>query len=43
LGARLIGADMARACVNEFLGSDFAAGRHQRRVDQLSQALQESD
>ncbi|HUG45886.1 MAG TPA: RpiB/LacA/LacB family sugar-phosphate isomerase [Sphingomicrobium sp.] len=43
LGARLIGADMARACVTEFLGTDFAAGRHQRRVDQLSQALQESD
>ena len=43
LGARLVGADMARACVREFLGTDFAGGRHQRRVDQLSQALQESD
>lgn len=43
LGARLIGADMARACVTEFLGTDFAGGRHQRRVDQLSQLLQESD
>lgn len=43
LGARLVGADMARACVSEFLGTDFAGGRHQRRVDQLSQALQESD
>jgi ribose 5-phosphate isomerase B len=43
LGARLVGGDMARACVSEFLGTDFAGGRHQRRVDQLSQALQESD
>ena len=43
LGARLIGSDMARACVAAFLGTDFAGGRHQRRVDQLSQLLQESD
>jgi len=43
LGARLIGADMARACVTEFLGTEFSGGRHQRRVDQLSQLLQESD
>jgi hypothetical protein len=38
LGARLIGPDMAKACVAAFLGTDFAGGRHQRRVDQLSQA-----
>ena len=43
LGARLIGPDMAKACVAAFLGTDFAGGRHQRRVDQLSQILQESD
>jgi ribose 5-phosphate isomerase B len=43
LGARLIGPDMAKACVSAFLGTEFAGGRHQRRVDQLSQALQESD
>jgi len=43
LGARLIGPDMAKACVNAFLGTDFAGGRHQRRVDQLSRLLQESD
>ena len=41
-GARLIGHDMARACVTAFLGTDFAGGRHQRRVDQLSHILQES-
>ena len=43
LGARLVGNDMARRCVSAFLGTDFAGGRHQRRVDQLSQLLQESD
>ena len=43
LGARLIGSDMAKACVQAFLGTDFARGRHQRRVDQLSNLLQESD
>jgi len=43
LGARLIGSDMARACVVAFLETEFAGGRHQRRVDQLSQLLQESD
>jgi len=43
IGGRLIGADMAKACILAFLGTDFAGGRHQRRVDQLSQLLQESD
>src|SRR3990170_3303069 len=37
------GSDMAKACVAAFLGTDFAGGRHQRRVDQLSTLLQESD
>jgi ribose 5-phosphate isomerase B len=48
LGGRLIGSDMAKACVAAFLGTDFAGGRHQRRVDQLSRkaysdTLQDSD
>jgi ribose 5-phosphate isomerase B len=43
LGARLIGQDMARACVAAFLETDFAGGRHQRRVEQLSHLLQDSD
>src|SRR3954466_10318172 len=43
LGARLVGSDMAKACVAAFLDTDFAGGRHQRRVDQLSQELQDSD
>src|SRR5256885_2582222 len=36
LGARLIGSEMAKACVGLFLGTEFAGGRHQPRVDQLS-------
>ncbi len=43
MGARLIGSDMARACVTEFLICQFEGGRHQRRVEQLSHLLQESD
>ena len=43
LGARLVGPDMARACVLAFLGADFTGGRHQHRVDQLSNLLQDSD
>lgn len=42
-GGRLIGSDMAKACVAAFLGADFAGGRHQRRVDKLSSLLQDSD
>ena len=36
LGARLVGSDMAKACIQAFLGTEFAGGRHQRRVDKLS-------
>ena len=36
LGARLIGPDMAKACVTAFLTTDFEGGRHQRRVDLLN-------
>jgi ribose 5-phosphate isomerase B len=43
IGARLVGADMARAIVAAFLGTDFAGGRHQRRVDMLSPQMQDSD
>ena len=42
LGGRLIGSDMAKACVQAFLDTGFAGGRHQRRVDQLSHLLQET-
>jgi ribose 5-phosphate isomerase B len=43
LGARLIGPEMAKACAAVFLDTDFAGGRHQRRIDQLSKLLEESD
>jgi ribose 5-phosphate isomerase B len=36
LGARLIGIEQARDCVDQFLATPFAGGRHQRRVDKLS-------
>lgn len=36
MGARLTGSDMAKACVTAFLATEFAGGRHQRRVDKLS-------
>lgn len=42
-GGRLIGTDMAKACVLAFLDTGFAGGRHKRRVDQLSHELQDSD
>jgi ribose 5-phosphate isomerase B len=43
LGGRLIGNDMAKACVEAFLTTGFAGGRHERRVAQLSHQLQDSD
>ena len=36
LGARLIGIDMAKACVTAFLTTDFLGGRHERRVEMLN-------
>ena len=41
LGARLIGIEMAKACVTAFLTTKFEGGRHQRRVDMLSHLEQE--
>ena len=35
MGARLIGEDMAKACVSAFLSVDFAGGRHSPRVEKL--------
>ena len=37
LGARLIGLEMAKACVTAFLTTDFLGGRHERRVEQLGE------
>ena len=36
MGARLIGIEQAKACVQTFLETAFAGDRHQRRVDKLS-------
>lgn len=36
MGARLIGPDMARACVEAFLTTDFGGDRHVARVEKLS-------
>jgi len=36
MGARLIGIEMAKACIETFLATPFGAGRHERRVEKLS-------
>lgn len=36
MGARLIGIDMAKACVSTFLTADFSGGRHGPRVEKLT-------
>ena len=37
MGARLIGDDMAKACLDAFLTADFEGGRHTHRVQKLSE------
>ena len=36
MGARLIGVEMAKTCIDVFLAAPYGAGRHQRRVEKLS-------
>ena len=36
MGARLIGIEMAKACIETFLATPFGGGRHQGRVEKLS-------
>jgi ribose 5-phosphate isomerase B len=36
MGARLTGMDMAKACLDAFLATEFGGDRHARRVDKLS-------
>ena len=36
MGARLTGVDMAKACLDAFLATDFGGGRHVGRVEKLS-------
>lgn len=39
IGARLTGEAMAIACLEAFLSTPFAGGRHQHRVDKLGQPI----
>lgn len=35
-GARVVGIELAKMIVDEWLGAEFEGGRHQRRVDMIS-------
>ncbi|MGB5076309.1 MAG: ribose 5-phosphate isomerase B [Sphingorhabdus sp.] len=39
MGARLIGIDMAKACLDAFLSTEFAGDRHVARVEKLSKPI----
>lgn len=41
LGARLVGIEMAKACIETFLSTDFLGGRHSGRVEKLSHPVKE--
>ena len=41
LGSRIIGVEVARECVRQFLGTSFAAGRHADRVAKLGRPIYE--
>jgi ribose 5-phosphate isomerase B len=36
MGARIVGPELAIACVAEFLSADFEGGRHVRRVEKIA-------
>jgi ribose 5-phosphate isomerase B len=36
MGTRIVGTELARACVEAFMGGQFQGGRHQRRIDKIS-------
>ena len=36
MGGRVIGVEMAKACIETFIATPFSGGRHQRRVEKLS-------
>ncbi|HTM96428.1 MAG TPA: ribose 5-phosphate isomerase B [Croceibacterium sp.] len=40
LGARLVGPEMAKACIEAFLSTDFGGDRHARRVEKLGKIQQ---
>ena len=37
LGARVIGSETAKMIVDEFVTTDFEGGRHQRRIDKITE------
>lgn len=39
MGSRLIGPEMAKACLSAFLSTEFLGGRHASRVDQLGKPI----
>ncbi len=41
LGARLIGLDMAKACIHDFLATEFEGGHHSARVAKLTHFAKE--
>jgi len=43
MGARLVGIEMAKACVTAFLATEFGGDRHQRRVTKLSNPVLSKD
>ncbi|HUG48063.1 MAG TPA: RpiB/LacA/LacB family sugar-phosphate isomerase [Candidatus Limnocylindria bacterium] len=36
LGARIVGSEVALACVAAFIGGEFQGGRHQARIDKIA-------
>jgi len=36
LGARVIGSELALECVKTFINTDFSGGRHQKRVEKIT-------
>ncbi len=36
MGGRIVGTEVARACLREFLAAEFAGGRHTTRIEKIS-------
>jgi ribose 5-phosphate isomerase B len=43
LGGKIVGEDEAISIVQEFLGAQFAGGRHQRRIDKITEMDRERE
>jgi len=37
MGARIVGSEVARACVEAFLTAEFEGGRHAERVEKIGE------